>query len=54
MTTLISTSLTPKLESNLLRNSRATPLYDISVALAIVEDNTISAHVGPDTLGRLG
>ena len=55
MTTRVSTSfLHHQFESNLLRYSRPTPLNNISVALAIIEDNTIAAHVRPNALRWLG
>lgn len=55
MTTRVSTSfLHHQLETNLLRNSSTTPLDDVSVALAIIEDNTIAAHIRPDAFRRLG
>ena len=55
MTTRVSTSfLHHQLKTNLLRNSSTAPLDDVSVALAIIEDNTVAAHVRSDALGRLG
>lgn len=55
MATGVSTSfLHHQLESNLLRYSRPTPLNNISVALAIIKDNTVAAHVRPNALRWLG